>query len=406
VSLINQMLRDLEGRQAAPSAAFEATLQTPVVTALPANGDRRRLKYTLSAGAGAACLVLLAWAWLTVGTGSHAVTVQPSSGTSSDSGHITRPLPLPVATANSVTPVKQPPPQTPAAVPAATAQPRATATAEPQVQELPVATRPRGTAKATLDPQTEEAAAPDTAGEITSKPIPGTRAQAARAASEKAARRPSGPRHIEISERPLTVSQQAQRRYTEAVRVLRAGDTGTSVQQLEQVLALKPGYHPARLLVASLHINQQRKQQAEIVLAEGLTLDPGHAPFAKLHAQLLIEQAREQEAIQGLQSALPGAGQDAEYHALLAGLYRHGGDPVKAAGHYRTALQIAPGHGEWWMGLGLSLEQAGHGTEAHAAYGQALKRPLSAALQNYVWTRMQWLSPDTGRRGTPGGSDR
>jgi len=406
VSLINQMLKDLEGRQAAPSAAFEATLQTPVLTALPANGDRRKLKYILSAGAGAACLVLLAWAWLTVGTGSPVVTVRPGSGTFSDSGHITRPLPLPVATANSVTPVEQPAPQTPAAVPAATPQPRAPATAEPQAQALSVATGPRGTAMAPPAPQTGEAAAPDTAGGMASKPLAVTRAQAARAASDVAARRPSGTRHIEINERPLTVSQQAQRRYTEAVRALHAGETGTSVQQLEQVLALKPGHHPARLLLASLHIIQQRKQQAEIVLAEGLTLDPGHAPFAKLHAQLLIEQAREQEAIQSLQSALPGAGQDAEYHALLAGLYRHGGDPVKAAGHYRTALQIAPGHGEWWMGLGLSLEQAGHGTEAHAAYGQALKRPLSAALQNYVWTRMQQLSPDTGRRGPPGGPDR
>jgi Flp pilus assembly protein TadD len=406
MSLINQMLRDLEGRQATSSAAFEAALQTPVVMAQPGNGDRRKLKYTLLAGTGVVCLVLLAWAWLTVGSGSPGVTARSPVGTASDSGHITRPLSLPVATGDSITPVEQPALQTPSASPATTAKPLAPAISEPQAQALPVATSPRGTAKATLAAQTEEAAAPDTAGEVTSRPIPVTRAQTARAASEKAASRPSGPRHIEISERPLTLSQQAQRRYTEAVKVLRAGDTGTSVQQLEQVLALKPGHHPARLLLASLHINRQRKQQAEIVLAEGLTLDPGHAPFAKLHAQLLIEQAREQEALQSLQSALPGAGQDAEYHALMAGLYRHGGNPVKAAGHYRSALQLAPGHGEWWMGLGLSLEQAGHSAEAYAAYGQALKRPLSAALQNYVWTRMQRLSPDTGRGGSPGGPDR
>jgi MSHA biogenesis protein MshN len=282
-------------------------------------------------------------------------------------------------------------PQTPAAPP----QPAAPAIPEPQAPALPVTTAPRAGVKTPLTPQTVEAAAPDTAGAVVPAPVPVARAQAALPAPARPARRPSGPGYIDISERPLTVSQQAERGYSEAVRVLRAGDTGTSMKLLEQVLALKPGYHPARLLLASLHINQQRKQQAEIVLAEGLTLDPGHAPFAKLHAQLLIEQAREQEAIQALQSALPGAGQDAEYHALLAGLYRHSGDPGKAAGHYRTALRIDPDHGEWWMGLGLSLEQAGSDAEAVAAYGQAHKRPLDAALQNYVWTRMKVLSSAT-----------
>lgn len=398
MSLINQMLRDLEERQAAPAAAFEAALQTPVVMASPKRRDRRKLRYVLSVSAGVG-IALLAWQWLASGSGSPAVAASPPASPVSDSGNIEQAAPALVATADSAVPAEEPAVPTPAAHavavaanPAQAAKPQAHAKPESQAEPLPVAPAPQVAAKAALTPRPVAAAAPDTTSASASNQTPVRQAEAAQPAPVKAPPRLSGPRHIEITEHPLTAAQQAQRHYNEAVKALRAGDTGTSLQQLEQALALDNGLHQARLVLASLYINQQRKQQAETLLAEGLTANPRHAPFAKLHAQLLVEQAREQEAIQSLQSALPGAGQDAEYHALLGGLYQRNGEPGTAAGHYRTALQYAPGHGEWWLGLGLSLEQAGNSAEAHAAYRQALKLPLDAALQNYVGTRMKRLS--------------
>ncbi|MDH3561638.1 MAG: tetratricopeptide repeat protein [Gammaproteobacteria bacterium] len=392
MSLINQMLRDLEERQATPAAAFEAALQTPVVMASPKRRDRRKLRYVLSASAGVG-IALLAWQWLAADSGSPTITAPPPANPVSDSGNIEQSVPALVATANSAVPAEEPAMPTPAVhAVAVAADPAPAAKPQAQVKPLPVASAPQVAAKAAPTPRPVAAAAPDTTSASASNPRPVRQAEAAQPAPVKAPPRLSGPRHIEITEHPLTATQQAQRHYNEAVKALRAGDTGTSLQQLEQALTLDNGLHHARLVLASLYINQQRKQQAETLLAEGLTLNPRHAPFAKLHAQLLVEQTREQEAIQSLQSALPGAGQDAEYHALLGGLYQRNGEPGTAAGHYRTALQYAPGHGEWWLGLGLSLEQAGNSAEARAAYGQALKLPLDSALQNYVGTRMKRLS--------------
>ncbi len=390
MSLINQMLKDLEERQAAPAAAFEATLQTPVVMAAPGRGDRRKLRYALSAGAGVG-IALLAWQWLAAEPDSPAVSAPTPVSPVSDSGDFGQPVTAQVATTDSAMPVELPAVAA-AAEPTPMDESQPVAQLKPQAESLPLAPAAGVAAQAPVTPEPVATAAPESASTRASNPTPVTRAQAAEPAPVQAPPRPSGPRHIKITERPLTNAQQVQRHYAEAIKALRAGDTGTSQQQLKQALALDPGHHPARLVLASLYINQQRKQQAEDLLAEGLALDPTHAPFAKLRAQLLVEQAREQEAIQALLSALPGAGQDAEYHALLAGLYQRNDEPVQAAGHYRTALQFSPGHGEWWLGLGLSLEQAGNDTEAHAAYEQALKLPLNAALQNYAGTRMKRLS--------------
>ena len=83
-------------------------------------------------------------------------------------------------------------------------------------------------------------------------------------------------------------------------------------------------------------------------------------PLAKLYAQLLVAQQRDREAIDLLQRALPGAAQDAEYHALLAGVYQ--ADRARQPQPSSTIKQrwrLSPDHGEWWMGLGISQEQAG-----------------------------------------------
>ncbi len=395
MSLINQMLRDLEERRETPSVASVATLQTPVVMAPLRHSDRRKLIYALSAIA-VVSIALLAWQWLVPASGSPANTAQPPASPASGSG-IMLPLPAPLAKAEQVTPVEQPAGQTmpahvAAADPVASAIPAAQASPEMQAKPLPIMPAPRVTTKAAVAPKPAPGAAPDIAGAIAANAKPAKQTPAVEPTPAKAASRPSGPRHIEITEHQLTTAQKAQRHYTEAVKALRAGDIGTSLQQLGQALVIDHGHHQARMLLAGLYINQQRKQQAESLLVEGLALHPLHAPFAKLHAQLLVEQAREQEAIQSLQSALPGAGQDAEYHALLAGLYQRNGEPGTAADHYRTALQYAPDRGEWWLGLGLSQEQAGNRAEARAAYGQALKLPLNAALQNYAGMRLKQLS--------------
>jgi len=192
---------------------------------------------------------------------------------------------------------------------------------------------------------------------------------------------------IEVTLRPLTVERQVARDFRAAAMAVSDGNQAEAERLLEDLLNRDNGQHRARLLLAGLYVQQQRNSRAESVLASGLLHYPQHAPYARLYAQLLAAQARDSEAINALQAALPAACDDADYHALLAGLYQCSGRPAAAAGSYRAALRLAPAHGEWWMGLGISSEQAGDANTAAAAYREALHYPLTTALQQYV---QQW----------------
>lgn len=195
-----------------------------------------------------------------------------------------------------------------------------------------------------------------------------------------------------ITMNPSPDSRRTEREYHAATRAAAAGNDVLAIRTLERVLLDSSGHHDARLLLASLHIRQQQHARAESVLKRGLSLHPDHAGSARLLARLLVSRGQHAEAIAYLESALAGATQDADYHALLAGLYQHSGNPAGAAQHYTEALALNPGRGEWWMGLGISREQTGNANAAGAAYRKALKHPLETALHDYINTRLQLIT--------------
>ena len=177
--------------------------------------------------------------------------------------------------------------------------------------------------------------------------------------------------------------------YRLAASAAASGNVPEAIRRLEQLLATDTGHEKATLLLASLYIQRQQLAQAESLLTGALARNPLHVPYARLLANLLAADNRHDEAIMHLLSALPGATRDAGYHALLAGLYQHTGEPATAAGYFTRALAISPEHGEWWMGLGISQEQAGDRAAAYKAYNRALEIPLAASLRDYISERQR-----------------
>ena len=180
--------------------------------------------------------------------------------------------------------------------------------------------------------------------------------------------------------------------YRLAASMAAAGEVQAAIAQLQEILAQEDGHHPARLLLARLYARQQLHDNAEALLQQGLGRFPLHAPYAHLLARLLLTVGRHAEAITYLEAALPGASRDAGYHGLLAGLYRHAGKPARAVKHYTIALALSPDHGEWWMGLGIVQEQLGDHGRAYSAFSRAMEFRLETALRDYISERLQQLS--------------
>jgi MSHA biogenesis protein MshN len=191
--------------------------------------------------------------------------------------------------------------------------------------------------------------------------------------------------------RALAPAEQAQQTFEQGAAALRQGRAERAQALLQETLDLMPTHSQARLALAGLWVRQQRIEPALDLLARGLALEPESIELARLRGHLLLQQGRIQEARRVLESAAPAASEHANYQALLGTLYQRLEQHAQAATHYRRALALQPDQGLWWMGLGVSLEQTKQSVAAREAFHTARGYPLSRALQQYVEGRLAAL---------------
>jgi len=194
---------------------------------------------------------------------------------------------------------------------------------------------------------------------------------------------------VEKTARPLSAEQQAALAYQDALRLLQSGRPSAAEPRLHAALDSYPAHRAARTTLAGLLINAGRLPEATTVLAAGLALAPTYAPFAKLYARLRIDQGEPGDARAILERAAPAVQDDPEYHALLAALYQRLGLYEQAAQTYRGALQAQPRNGVWWLGLGLALEGTGDRSNALQAYRRAQQSgTLDSEVLRYVESKI------------------
>jgi len=296
--------------------------------------------------------------------------------------------------------------------------PGASSPASMQVASAPAAPEPATTEVATIAEDARDAAPDaDAKGATSPKPASGNQqdpadtAESANRAAEPAPtagkttatipapermakREPAPVMHKSV--RTPTPAERAEAAYAEAVRAFARGQLGQVEAALQTALAADPDHVRARETLAGVLVHQGRLAEAERVLAEGLARDPAQPGLARLQGRLLAERGQDAAAIEVLEDALPEAGNDAGYLALLAGIYQRSGRAGDAVAAYRGALALMPAQGPWWMGLGLALESLGDGTGAREAYRQALARPLVPRIRQYVHQRLTVLDAAAG----------
>lgn len=222
------------------------------------------------------------------------------------------------------------------------------------------------------------------------KSMAGTEAeppQAVRAKSEEKSPPPADP-----VKTPVDPRRTADQSYRRALEYLRADRVEPAVAQLNKALNARPAFHAARELLASLYLRTGRDTEAHLLLREGMTLDEAYLNFPKLSARALIERGRLEEASKVLAAGASHAAADAEYQALYAALAQRLGEHENAAGRYMLALEIEPARGAWWLGLAISLEALGRDREAADAYAAAGRSgQLGAEVSAYVRERLKAL---------------
>ncbi len=346
MSLINQMLKDLDARQPRPADAQAGALRgMGLVEGDGSSAASRRWMVPV-----VAALALLPAALL---------LRQPDSPTQAPA----RPD-APAAIA----------PTLPQPVPAATPA-RSTGKAEPEATPSQPATR--------TTPDASDADTPVAPRETQVKPATTHTPVVDKAAAPT----------VRLSPR-----QRARLALRRAIARVEAGDDARAEPLLREALSLDHRLADARVQLASLLLRARRLVDAELALIEGLSQHHGHPALSELYARLLVERGDNARALQLLNEAGAGRSRDPELRALRAAILMKTGDPRGAADDYRQALAGQPERAVWWMGLGVALEQSGDSRAARAAYRRAGALPLEPALQEFVAGRIAALGDTANNR--------
>jgi len=183
----------------------------------------------------------------------------------------------------------------------------------------------------------------------------------------------------------VSAQQRAEGEYRQATVYQQQGRVNEAIQVLDNALKSDPMHNAARQLKISLLLEAKRHDDAIRELKLGLVNEPGQLNFSMILARLLVERAKLNEAIEVLQKNQGLAQDRADYLAFLAALQQKTGHHKDAIQLYRQALKKHSQNGVWWMGLGISLQADGASQDAIEAYKQAkLQSGLSSELQAFV----------------------
>lgn len=188
--------------------------------------------------------------------------------------------------------------------------------------------------------------------------------------------------------------QQAADEFGQALALIQQGRKSEALPHLETTLQLDPGNAQARQALVGLLLESRRNAEAEHVLQSGLRHNPKQPALAMLLARLQVERGALPQALETLETTLPFADQQANYHAFVAAVLQRQSRNKEAITHYQIALHLAPDTAVWWMGLGISLQAVDADEDARDAFTHAAKlHKLSPELQAFVEKRIKALVP-------------
>ncbi len=369
MSLINQMLQDLDARRAAHGSGTDLPNDVRPLPKPPAS----RLPLVL---AGALLIVLAggfaAYPWWT----QQAASVPAAAVPVVIEAVAPPPAPPPAVAPSASEPVSTPQPTLPSDKPEAGLRMADRIELPATTKELPKssgpAVSPPAARPAAVSPQPPVPAEKKSTdqrnkNEVAERP---PRAPVAVAAQDVAARPAKAPM-IERTDSVGTPRDRAESEYRKAIVAVNQGRVPEALEGLRNALR-QDGMHVAsRQLLVKLLLEARQPDEAVQVLHDGLQGQPAQIGWAMSLARLQLERGDVSAAWQTLDASLPAAGGSADYQGFAAHVLQRLGRNRESAEHYLAATRLSPAEGRWWLGLGLALEAEGRSVEAHEAFLRA-----------------------------------
>ncbi|MGN7511822.1 tetratricopeptide repeat protein [Aeromonas salmonicida] len=214
------------------------------------------------------------------------------------------------------------------------------------------------------------------------------------AEQEAVATPPRKPGVLKIETVNLSEAELATLAERKATTAMARGQLRDAQDNYYQVLVHDPHNQGAREQLAGLLYGEGRLSEAGQLLEEGIRLDPAQADFRLLLARLAISGGDQLKALGWLTGYQPDLASNLDYYATWAGLTQELGRNAEAAEIYVKLLRQQPDQGRWWLGLGVAEDGQGHSLRALDAYRNAqLHGNLGEASTRWIEQRIAQLAP-------------
>ena len=159
--------------------------------------------------------------------------------------------------------------------------------------------------------------------------------------------------------------------YRTAITAVNQGRAAEAQDGLRTALQLDARHIAARQLLINLLLESGQIEPATVVLQVGLEVQPTQSSWAMSLARLQVDQSNLNGALQTLEHSLPAAANNAAYYGFLGHVQQRLKLYRESISAYQKSTALAPGDGRWWLGLGLGFEGEGMTTEAKEAFLRA-----------------------------------
>lgn len=189
---------------------------------------------------------------------------------------------------------------------------------------------------------------------------------------------------------PLTNEQRAARAYSKIPHLIADNRTHQAMRDLEAMIIQYPDFAQGYSALAILELQRGQNIEALATINTGLVHEPGDPELVFLKARLLLQDDEVRAALHLLNQYSPKFSTHLDYYALRAMAEQRLGHDHLAEVYYNRLLKINPKAAQWWLGLGIALQNQGKLRESQYAYQQALDTgELRPSLQAYVETQLR-----------------
>jgi len=193
---------------------------------------------------------------------------------------------------------------------------------------------------------------------------------------------------MKVSRRKLSADELATQKLRLAEQALSINDITKAEKLLEDVVIIKPSDSQTRKKLAALWFARQANQDAINLLSQGIALNPKDGSLRIMKARMYLEQNQFNLALNTL-SPLASL-QNEQYQVMLANTAQVANKNNVALAAYQVLIDMKPGEGRWPLAMAVLYDKSSDFVKAQTFYQAALtKNDLSAASENFIKQRIQ-----------------